>query len=186
MLTLNSNNYINITNYNKFNLSSREYKLNQEKKDFINFGNSSKTPLVKSLLWVNKYCGEGMNQTINALGKGAIAPLVVIFNPLLKEDKQTKEYYALRLIIDAAIMFAGQFAINSAASKIIKNYSQKGILGDTFTKGANASKRAGILTSRFSFVLTFITLPLLCTFISKATPAIIKKINPEIMADNQK
>ncbi|MEI7474609.1 MAG: hypothetical protein WCK67_07485 [bacterium] len=195
VLSITSFNYKN--NYkNNSNNSINYRKINTLSKDTVSFGNINKvandtiklTPIAKTALWFSKNCGETSNIVINALGKGLLAPLVVLFNPIVKQDKETKQYSALKLAIDASIMLVGQIGINSATSKTLDNLAHNKKLGENFNKelSKDALKKLQILKDRSSFALTFAALPFMCILINKVTPGIIKAIKPEVATSNKK
>lgn len=63
--------------------------------------------------YVGEHDGEILNTAVTFFGTAAIAPLFIAFNPLSKEDKETKVYTAGRQPISACIAAGTQFYVNS-------------------------------------------------------------------------
>ncbi len=61
---------------------------------------------------MGKNQGEILNSIVTAIGTAFIAPIFIIYNPLAKEDKDTRLYSAWRQPISAVIALAAQIGIN--------------------------------------------------------------------------
>lgn len=61
--------------------------------------------------WLAKKDGEIEKQLINALFTATLAPIVIGWNPFSKQDKQTKQYMAVRQPISAVVAIAGGVAL---------------------------------------------------------------------------
>lgn len=180
------------TTYNKYtyknNLQKSVKLVNKDKTNFTS-SNINLNKAAQTALWFSKNCGEGTNIIINAIGKGALAPIVILTNPIVKEDKKTKQYSALKLCIDAITMLGLQLGLNKTTCIIIDNLAKKGNLGDNFNKkvlGDLAEKRISELKNLAGFCSILLTLPLMCLLISKITPSLINKINPELIKKENK
>ena len=66
--------------------------------------------IVSSLEKFSKNCGEKISNYANAAGKAVIAPMVIMYNPFSKEDKENKKWAAVKQPIEAVITVAIQTA----------------------------------------------------------------------------
>lgn len=69
--------------------------------------------MIRNLINLGKNDGEILNILVTAIGTAFVAPFFIAFNPLSKEDKETKIYSALRQPISAVIAVAAQLGIVS-------------------------------------------------------------------------
>ena len=73
----------------------------------------------------SKNGGEKVSNYVNAAGKAVIAPLIIMNNPFTHEDKESKQWAAIKQPVEAIITIAMQIATLSllykGIDKIIKN-----------------------------------------------------------------
>lgn len=81
--------------------------------------NSAKFAKILTKLGQND--GEILNIIVTAIGTAFVAPFFIAFNPLSKEDKETKIYSALRQPISAVIAVAAQLGIVSKFNNWLNN-----------------------------------------------------------------
>lgn len=67
--------------------------------------------------------GENLNNIVTAVGTSAVAPIFIRYNPISKEDKETKGYTAMRQPISAVIALAFQIPIMTAYNKWIDGHA---------------------------------------------------------------
>lgn len=81
---------------------------------------------------LNVFLGKNSNEILNALvtaiGTAFVAPIFIAFNPLSKEDENTKKYSALRQPISAVIAIVTQVAVNLKFDNWIDGLARKGHL----------------------------------------------------------
>lgn len=70
--------------------------------------------------------GEKIANYINAGGKFAIAPLVIMYNPFTKESKENKKWAAIKQPVEAVITIAAQLASLGLLFKGIDKLATKG------------------------------------------------------------
>lgn len=70
--------------------------------------------------------GEKIANYINAAGKFAIAPLMIMYNPFSKESKENKEWAAIKQPIEALVTIAAQLAALGLLYKRIDKLAAKG------------------------------------------------------------
>ncbi len=70
--------------------------------------------------------GEKIANYINAGGKFAIAPLVIMYNPFTKESKENKKWAAIKQPVEAVITIAAQLASLGLLFKGIDKLAAKG------------------------------------------------------------
>lgn len=83
---------------------------------------------IKTLINLGKNNGEILNILVTAFGTALVAPIFIAFNPLSKEDKDTKTYSAMRQPISAAIAVATQVGIVIKFNKWLDQIASEGIL----------------------------------------------------------
>ncbi len=77
----------------------------------------------KILLAMYKNSGEMLNNWVTFFGTAAVAPIFIAFNPISKEDKNSKEYTALRQPISGAITILTQFLVMSNFNKMLDRHA---------------------------------------------------------------
>ena len=88
-----------------------------------------KLPLFPKLnVFLGKNSNEILSAVITALGTAFIAPIFIAFNPLSKEDDDTKKYSALRQPISAVIAVITQISVNLKFDKWIDKLARSGEL----------------------------------------------------------
>lgn len=85
--------------------------------------------------------GEKIANYINAGGKFAIAPLVIMYNPFSKESKENKKWAAIKQPVEAVVTIAAQIAALGLLFKGIDKMAAKGKI--TF-KLVEEAKKTGI------------------------------------------
>lgn len=85
--------------------------------------------------------GEKIANYINAGGKFAIAPLVIMYNPFSKESKENKKWAAIKQPVEAIVTIAAQIAALGLLFKGIDKMAAKGKI--TF-KLVEEAKKTGI------------------------------------------
>jgi len=65
-------------------------------------------------MYLNKSAGENLNNIITAVGTAAVAPFPIVFNPISKEDKETRLYSAYRQPISAGLVLGFQVPVMMA------------------------------------------------------------------------
>lgn len=70
--------------------------------------------------------GEKIANYINAGGKFAIAPLVIMYNPFTKESKENKKWAAIKQPVEAVVTIAAQIAALGLLFKGIDRLAAKG------------------------------------------------------------
>lgn len=82
--------------------------------------------LAKSLERFSEQGGENIANYINAAGKFAIAPLMILYNPFSKESKENKKWAAIKQPVEALVTIAAQVASIGLLFKSIDKYAAKG------------------------------------------------------------
>ena len=67
---------------------------------------------LKKLIHLGNNNGEILNTVVTGIGTAFVAPIFIVWNPLAKEDKETRLYSAWRQPISAVLAVATQIAIN--------------------------------------------------------------------------
>lgn len=82
-----------------------------ETRNLVNsiYRNSKGTQKFLMDLYINS--GEMLNNYVTAIGTAFVAPIFIIFNPMSKEDHETKEYTGMRQPISAAVTLGAQVPI---------------------------------------------------------------------------
>ncbi len=70
--------------------------------------------------------GEKIANYINAGGKFAIAPLMILYNPFSKESKENKKWAAIKQPVEAVVTIAAQIAALGLLFKGIDKLAAKG------------------------------------------------------------
>lgn len=125
--------------------------------------------------------GEALNIIVTAIGTALVAPFFIAFNPLSKEDKDTKIYSAMRQPISAVIAVGSQLGITSQFNKWVKNLAAKDKID--MLKGLNPTDAAKSLKSIQKYggiALSLLTLPLTCGLLNWAYPRIMEKFMPDV------
>ncbi len=73
--------------------------------------------LQKVMLYLQKHKGEMLNNSVTAFGTTFVAPFFIAFNPVSKEDKNSKYYTALRQPISAGVTFGSQYYLVGAFNR---------------------------------------------------------------------
>lgn len=77
----------------------------------------------KALLYMYRKSGENLNNAITALGTTFVAPFFIAFNPMSKEDTNSKKYTALRQPISACITLGSQLLVMSNYNKWLDRHA---------------------------------------------------------------
>lgn len=70
--------------------------------------------------------GEIFNTFMTALGTAVVAPIFIVYNPIAKEDRETRVYSAWRQPISAVVAIAFQYTVNKAFNSY---FARKASLG---------------------------------------------------------
>ncbi|MDD3593687.1 MAG: hypothetical protein PHX18_03565 [Candidatus Gastranaerophilales bacterium] len=124
---------INIRRDNHINFCGSNTKLiNQLVKDEI-----IQNKLAKFFFNVKEKANENFNILVNALGTALVAPIFIAWNPISKENQDTKTYSALRQPISAVLAVLTQIGINTQANKYLDKLAHHGKLGPAFDLSMN-------------------------------------------------
>lgn len=147
-----------------------------------------------SINYFSKYAeiGEGSSVLLDFIGKFAVVPTLIMFNPFTKnEDKDSKIYSALKHPLAAAIQFATELTILNQASKTINNLAKTGKLGEAYNitkltgaKLAEANTRLNLFNNRTCFIIALLSTPLVCGIENWLHPKIMRTIFPNIDQKN--
>ncbi|MBE7713552.1 MAG: hypothetical protein E7Z87_07400 [Cyanobacteria bacterium SIG26] len=98
--------------------------------------------LARGLEKFSEQGGENIANYINAAGKFAIAPLMIMFNPFSKESKKNKEWAAIKQPVEALVTIGAQVLSIGLLFKGIDKYAAKGKLNFKLVEDAkkDASK----------------------------------------------
>ncbi len=102
--------------------------------------------MYKFFMSMGKDCGEIKNIMINAIGTAFVAPIFIAFNPLSKEDQNTKTYSAMRQPISAALAILTQASVNKQFDKYINKLAATGKLGVDYDLSASPPEKHLIRT----------------------------------------
>ncbi len=86
--------------------------------------------------------GEKIANYINAGGKFAIAPLVIMYNPFTKESKENKKWAAIKQPVEAVITIVAQIAALGVLFKGIDKLAAKGKIKFNLVEEA---KKTGVI-----------------------------------------
>ena len=86
--------------------------------------------------------GEKIANYINAGGKFAIAPLMILYNPFSKESKENKKWAAIKQPVEAVVTIAAQLAAIGMLFKGIDKLAAKGKIKFGLVEEA---KKSGII-----------------------------------------
>ncbi|EKE04392.1 MAG: hypothetical protein ACD_20C00084G0012 [uncultured bacterium] len=143
---------------------------------------------VKSAVKFSEVGGEKLSITVNSLGKFAIAPLVIAFNPFSSEEKDNRAYSAWKQPIEAVLTFVTQIGLVAKTSQIIDKLAKTGQLGSNFNISKNqtkqalkmAEKRLDVLKDRVSLGLTLASLPFIISAVNWIYPKFMAKFFPNL------
>lgn len=138
---------------------------------------------VKALSKYKNLMGEKQDIILNAIGTGIVAPIVINNNPLLKAEKETKQYSAIRQTAMAIISVATQVGLVLPIDKYVDKTIKEGKLGEKFTSQHPENIQA--LKRVLPLGVALITIPLSCWVLNKTYPPFMKKFFPKI-ANSQK
>lgn len=77
----------------------------------------------KVLLYLYRKSGEMLNNWVTFFGTAAIAPIFIAFNPMSKEDKDSKYYTSLRQPISAGITIATQYYVMKNFNNLLDRHA---------------------------------------------------------------
>ena len=98
----------------------RNYTKIRELSDAIYENSSGKR---KMLMDMYVKSGENLNNLVTAVGTAFVAPIFIAFNPVSKEDKNTKAYTSLRQPISAGITLGTQVFVMSNYNKWLDKHA---------------------------------------------------------------
>ncbi|MCD7779609.1 MAG: hypothetical protein LUH05_02925 [Candidatus Gastranaerophilales bacterium] len=93
--------------------------------------------LASSLEKFSEKGGEKVSNYVNAAGKIAVAPLVIMHNPFTNEDKDNRKWAAIKQPVEAVISIAMQIAGLSLLYKGIDSLIKKGKINFKFVEEAS-------------------------------------------------
>lgn len=137
--------------------------------------------LPRLLAKLKQHDGETLNILTTAVGTAFVAPLFIAFNPLSKEDKDTKIYSAMRQPISAVLAVGTQIGTAVGFNKWVANLAKNGKLD--IMKGLSKAEAANTLklVQKYGGILvTLATLPITCGILNWAYPRIMEKIMPDV------
>ncbi|MDD3149969.1 MAG: hypothetical protein PHV68_03970 [Candidatus Gastranaerophilales bacterium] len=130
--------------------------------------------------------GEGAGIFFDFIGKAAIIPIVMIFNPFSKEDKDSKTYSALKHPVGASIQAVMEVSILMQGTRYIDKLAKQGKLGAKYAvsklTGENlekATSRLNFFKNRACWVAAISMTPALCAIENWAHPKLMKIISPK-------
>ncbi len=82
--------------------------------------------VARSLTKLGKVNKESLSTVITAIGTAFVAPIFIAFNPISKEDKETKIYSAMRQPISAVIALAVQLGVNKQFNNFLDKLASTG------------------------------------------------------------
>lgn len=153
-----------------------------------NFSANPVRSLTKDSFFVKTACafaetGQIQSQAIKAAGKAMLSPLMIMNNPLIKEDLDSRKYSAAMQPIEAGFAFITSTFVNLAAGRFINKMAASGRLGDMYKfagKTGNAlikaQKSLKIFKARAFVAITLVTIPVTSTILNKTYPKILKFI----------
>ena len=182
-MELNSKNLINPTEYKGIRNLKKEQvffaanPIQLYEADLVRRVEENKEKFLKTQPWfvklsnyfsADKFQGDIANVIITGIGTGLVSPLMIRFNPLSKEDSDTKTYAAWRQPISAVIAIATQVGITKKVKNIVKDLSITGSLGrEKNIKIANKySEMANKLWKRAEFLGSISESPARAEFLS--------------------
>lgn len=129
--------------------------------------------------------GEGSSIFLDFIGKFAIVPAMIIFNPFSKEDKDSKTYSALKNPLGAGIQFITEVAILSQLSNRINKLAKAGKLGSSYNiaklsgpKLAEAHTKLNLFNNRVCLAVALASTPIVCAIENWLHPKIMKALFP--------
>lgn len=130
--------------------------------------------------------GEKISNIINSVGKIAVAPLIIAFNPFSKESNETKKYSACKQPMEGLLNLGIALTLLSQTDKYVENLSKKGKLADNLNvKGLSgealeiAEKRLGIFKDRVGLLASIVAIPVTTAVINWAYPKVMAKFFPQ-------
>ena len=95
--------------------------------------------MANSLEKFSEQGGEKIANYINAAGKFAIAPLMILYNPFTKEPKENKKWAAVKQPVEAVVTIAAQIMSLNLLYKGIDKLAEKGKLNFKLVQDAQKS-----------------------------------------------
>ncbi|OGI00712.1 MAG: hypothetical protein A2Y25_11600 [Candidatus Melainabacteria bacterium GWF2_37_15] len=112
-----------------FNKMPSSYEQRREAKKLIKEGLNKTERFFYKL---GKSMGEIQTTLINAVGTALVAPIFIAYNPIAKEDKETRVYSAWRQPVSAVLAVLTQVGINVPFTKYLNKRASEGRLGSFF------------------------------------------------------
>lgn len=149
---------------------------------------------LKVMNWIDKNMSENMKTCINAIGTAGIAPLMIIYNPLSKKDKDGRKYSALRQPVSAfTAITLGAISGGSAEAWIKKSAAMGKLgLGNSFNTSKeflaqnphlanvnNANVKA--LGTIASMLVGLLVMPFQAKVLNLLYPPFAKKVAPDLV-----
>ncbi len=92
--------------------------------------------MARSLEKFSDQGGEKIANYINAAGKFAIAPLMILYNPFTKESKENKKWAAIKQPVEAVVTILAQLVSLNVLYKGVDKLAEKGKLQFQLVKDA--------------------------------------------------
>lgn len=92
----------------------------------VNNSTHTNQRLARGLEKFSEQGGENIANYINAAGKFAIAPLMILYNPFSKESKENKKWAAIKQPVEALVTIGAQVASIGFLFKRIDKLAAKG------------------------------------------------------------
>ncbi len=154
---------------------------------------SGESNLVKFSVGFAKAGGEKVANMVNAFGKMLIAPFIIAFNPISKEDKDTKIYSAWKQPIEAALTITIQLLALNKVGKYIDTLSKEGKLAQGFNvkdvaKGPQfdiVEEKLGVFKDRVGILVAIAAIPIVTSITNWAYPKIMKSFITPTPKDNK-
>ena len=152
----------------------------------------AQSKVLKAMNWVNKNMSENMKTCINAIGTAGIAPLMIIYNPLSKKDKDGRKYSALRQPVSAFTAITLGAISGGTFEYWVKKSAAMGKLGNSFNTSKeflaknphlanvnNANVKAlGTIVSMLGGLLV---MPFQAKVLNLLYPPFAKKVAPDLV-----
>lgn len=84
--------------------------------------------LPRTLAYIGQNDGEILNTVVTAVGTAAVAPVFIAYNPISKEDKETRFYTAGRQPISAITALVMQLSVNTLFNNWMSTIASTGLL----------------------------------------------------------
>lgn len=147
---------------------------------------------LKAMNWIDKNMSENMKTCINAIGTAGIAPLMIIYNPLSKKDKDGRKYSALRQPVSAFTAITLGAISGGTFEAWVKKAAAMGKLGNSLNTSteflaknphlANGNKaNVKALGTIVSMLGGLLVMPFQAKVLNLLYPPFAKKVAPDLV-----